>query len=92
MLTERDHAVSRTTLVSDSAPPRPTPALAALRRGAVTGAEGAPHRLQPGDRTCGKGRGVRAEISPFAEDELESFYLAAGVRDQRLADVLLVAA
>jgi integrase len=39
-----------------------------------------------------KGRGVRAEIRPFAEDELESFHLAAGARDQRLADVLLVAA
>jgi integrase len=38
-----------------------------------------------------KGRGVRTEIRPFAEDELESFYRAAAVRDQRLADVLLVA-
>jgi integrase len=38
-----------------------------------------------------KGRGVRAEIRPFAEDELESFYMAASARDQRLADVLLIA-
>ena len=38
-----------------------------------------------------KGRGVRTEIRPFAEDELESFYAAAGARDQRLADVLLIA-
>ncbi len=39
-----------------------------------------------------KGRGVRAVMRPFAEDELESFYMAASARDQRLADVLLVAA
>lgn len=39
-----------------------------------------------------KGRGVRAEIRPFAEDELESFHAAVSARDQRLADVLLVAA
>jgi integrase len=39
-----------------------------------------------------KGRGVRTEIRPFAEDELEWFYMAAGARDQRLANVLLVAA
>ena len=38
-----------------------------------------------------KGRGVRTEIRPFAEDELESFYLAVSSRDQRLADVLLIA-
>ena len=39
-----------------------------------------------------KGRGVRAEIRPFGEDELESFYMAVTARDQRLADVLLIAA
>jgi len=39
-----------------------------------------------------KGRAVGAVIRPFAEDELESFYMSAAVRDQRLADVLLVAA
>ena len=39
-----------------------------------------------------KGAGVRTEIRPFAEDELESFHMAASARDQRLADVLLVAA
>jgi integrase len=39
-----------------------------------------------------KGRGVRTEIRPFAEDELESFHAGAAARDQRLADVLLVAA
>ena len=38
-----------------------------------------------------KGRAVRTEIRPFAEDELESFYMAVSARDQRLADVLLVA-
>ena len=38
-----------------------------------------------------KGRGVRTEIRPFAEDELESFHLAVTARNQRLADVLLVA-
>ena len=38
-----------------------------------------------------KGKGTRTEIRPFAEDELESFYAAAGARDQRLADVLLIA-
>ncbi|MBA2560585.1 MAG: tyrosine-type recombinase/integrase [Propionibacteriales bacterium] len=38
-----------------------------------------------------KGGGVRAVIRPFAEDELESFYLAVSARDQRLADVLLIA-
>jgi integrase len=38
-----------------------------------------------------KGRGVRTEIRPFAEDELESFHMAASARDQRLADVLLIA-
>jgi integrase len=38
-----------------------------------------------------KGRGVRTEIRPFAEDELEAFGAAATVRDQRLADVLLIA-
>ena len=39
-----------------------------------------------------KGRGVRTEIRPFAEDELESFHLAASARDERLADILLIAA
>lgn len=39
-----------------------------------------------------KGRGVRTEIRPFAEDELESFWMTAAVRDPHLADVLLVAA
>jgi integrase len=39
-----------------------------------------------------KGRGVRAVIRPFSEDELESFHLAVSARDQRLADILLVAA
>ncbi len=39
-----------------------------------------------------KGRGVRTELRPFAEDELESFHLAATARDQRLADILLIAA
>ena len=39
-----------------------------------------------------KGRGVRTVIRPFAEDELESFHLAVSARDQRLADVLLIAA
>ena len=38
-----------------------------------------------------KGRGVGAVIRPFAEDELESFHMAASARDQRLADVLLIA-
>lgn len=37
-----------------------------------------------------KDRGVRTEIRPFAEDELESFHMAASARDQRLADVLLI--
>jgi integrase len=37
-----------------------------------------------------KGRGLRTVIRPFAEDELESFYLAVSARDQRLADVLLI--
>ncbi|GCD91529.1 tyrosine-type recombinase/integrase [Nocardioides sp. LS1] len=39
-----------------------------------------------------KGRGIRTEIRPFGEDELESLYAGAAARDQRLADVLLVAA
>ncbi len=39
-----------------------------------------------------KGLGVRTEIRPFGEDELESFHMAASARDQRLADVLLIAA
>ena len=39
-----------------------------------------------------KGRGVRTEIRPFAEDELESFHMAVAARDERLADILLVAA
>ncbi len=39
-----------------------------------------------------KGRGVRAVIRPFTEDELELFHAAVSARDQRLADVLLVAA
>lgn len=39
-----------------------------------------------------KGRGARAEIRPFAEDELESFHATVSARGQRLADVLLVAA
>jgi integrase len=34
---------------------------------------------------------VRREIRPFPEDELESFHMAASARDQRLADVLLIA-
>ena len=34
---------------------------------------------------------MRTEIRPFAEDELESFYMACAARDQRLADVLLIA-
>jgi integrase len=38
-----------------------------------------------------KGRGVGAVIRPFGEDELESFYLAVSARDQRLADVFLIA-
>ncbi len=38
-----------------------------------------------------KGRGVRTEIRPFAEDELESFYAAVRARDERLADILLIA-
>ena len=33
---------------------------------------------------------MRTEIRPFAEDELESFYLAVSAHDQRLADVLLI--
>ncbi len=37
------------------------------------------------------GRRVRTAIRPFAEDELEAFYLAVSARDQRLADVLLIA-
>jgi len=37
-----------------------------------------------------KGRGLRTVIRPFAEDELESFYLAVSARDQRLADGLLI--
>jgi integrase len=39
-----------------------------------------------------KGCGVRTEIRPFAEDELEAFYQSTSTRDQRLADVLLIAA
>jgi integrase len=39
-----------------------------------------------------KGRGVRTVIRPFAEDELESFYMAVSARDNRLADALLIAA
>lgn len=39
-----------------------------------------------------KGRGVRTEIRPFPEDELESFHLAVAARDEHLADVLMVAA
>lgn len=38
-----------------------------------------------------KGRGVRTEIRPFAEDELESFHMTVAARDEHLADVLLVA-
>jgi integrase len=38
-----------------------------------------------------KGRGIRTEIRPFAEDELEAFHATAAARDQRLADILLVA-
>jgi integrase len=38
-----------------------------------------------------KGRTLRTEIRPFAEDELESFYAGCTVRDQRLADILLIA-
>ena len=38
-----------------------------------------------------KGRGVRTEIRPFAEDELESFYAAVRARDERLAELLLIA-
>ena len=34
---------------------------------------------------------MRTEIRPFAEDELESSHMAASARDQRLADVLLIA-
>jgi integrase len=37
------------------------------------------------------GRGARAAIRPFAEDELESFYLAVSAHDQQLAEVLLIA-
>jgi integrase len=37
------------------------------------------------------GRGVRTAIRPFAEDELEAFHLAVSVRDQQLADALLIA-
>lgn len=39
-----------------------------------------------------KGHGLRTEIRPFAEDELESFYAACTARDSRLADVLMIAA
>jgi integrase len=38
-----------------------------------------------------KGHGVRTEIRPFAEDELESFHMTVAARDEHLADVLLVA-
>jgi len=38
-----------------------------------------------------KGRGVRTEISPFAQDELQSFYAACLGRDEQLAGVLLIA-
>ena len=38
-----------------------------------------------------KGRGVRAVIRPFAEDELESFHMAVSAKDKQLADVLLIA-
>lgn len=38
-----------------------------------------------------KGRGIRTEMRPFAEDELESLHLAASARDEQLADVLLIA-
>jgi integrase len=37
------------------------------------------------------GRGAHAAIRPFAEDELESFYLAVSAHDQQLAEVLLIA-
>ena len=39
-----------------------------------------------------KGRGLRTEIRPFAEDELESFHASCTARDSRLADVLMIAA
>lgn len=40
-----------------------------------------------------KGRhGGRVEMRPFGEDELEAFYVRVAAHDQRLADVLLVAA
>jgi len=52
-------------------------------------------RLIPSNPVTGtrvpKGRGVRAEVRPFAEDELEAFYAAASARDRRLAGVLLIA-
>jgi len=38
-----------------------------------------------------KGRTLRTEIRPFAEDELESFYAACTACDRRLADILLIA-
>ena len=34
------------------------------------------------------GRGAQAAIRPFAEDELESFYLAVSAHDQQLADIV----
>ncbi len=39
-----------------------------------------------------KGRGIRTEMRPFGEDELESLHVAAATRDEKLADVLLIAA
>jgi len=39
-----------------------------------------------------KGRTLKTEIRPFAEDELESFYAGCSARDQRLADIMLIAA
>ena len=39
-----------------------------------------------------KGQTLKTEIRPFAEHELESFYAGCTARDQRLADILLVAA
>lgn len=79
------HAVSRKTYVADSAlPGLAPPALADVQIGAATGCEVTraliaqnrvvtnPSHHHPGPM----GRGVRAAIHPFAEDDLEPFYMA----------------
>jgi hypothetical protein len=52
------------------------------------------HRRRAGHRrpAVPKGRRLKTEIRPFAEDELDSLYAGCTARDQRLADVVLIAA